>query len=49
MRPSRASAWCSPRTARAAQLDADLAALGDQALVEGEMGWDYLLLTARRS
>jgi len=35
--------------ARAAQLDTDLAALGDQAMVEGEMGWDYLLLTARRS
>ena len=34
--------------ARAEQLDADLAALGDAALAEGAMGWDYLLLTARR-
>ncbi len=29
-------------------LDADLAALGDRFLTEGVMGWEYLLVTARR-
>jgi len=33
---------------RARQLDAELAALGDDALVEGAMEWEYLLLTGRR-
>jgi SAM-dependent methyltransferase len=33
---------------RAARLDADLAALGDAALRDGAMEWEYLLLTARR-
>ena len=39
--------------ARAAQLDADLAALGDAAFGAGSsagaMEWEYLLLTARRT
>ena len=34
--------------ARAAELDAALAALGDDALHDGAMEWDYLLLTGRR-
>ncbi len=33
---------------KVAALDADLAALGDQAIVDGVMGWEYLLVTARR-
>ncbi|HEX5086533.1 MAG TPA: methyltransferase domain-containing protein [Nocardioides sp.] len=33
---------------RVAELDAALAALGDEALVNGEMEWEYLLVTARR-
>ena len=33
---------------RAAELDAALAALGDDALHDGAMEWDYLLLTGRR-
>jgi hypothetical protein len=33
---------------RAAALDADLADLGDRHLADGAMGWEYLLLTARR-
>ena len=35
--------------ARTEELDAALAALGDEALRGGVMGWDYLLLTAQRS
>ncbi len=35
--------------ARAAELDAALAALGDDALREGTMAWEYLLLTATRA
>ena len=35
--------------ARVAELDAALAALGDAALVDGRMEWEYLLLTARRT
>ncbi len=35
--------------ARVAELDAALAALGDDALVDGRMEWEYLLLTARRT
>jgi SAM-dependent methyltransferase len=34
--------------ARAAELDAALAALGDEATRDGAMEWEYLLLTARR-
>ena len=34
---------------RVAELDAALAALGDDALTDGRMEWEYLLLTARRS
>ena len=34
--------------AKVAALDADLAALGDRFLHDGVMGWDYLLVTARR-
>jgi hypothetical protein len=30
-------------------LDADLAALGDRFLDDGAMGWEYLLVTARRA
>ena len=30
-------------------LDADLAALGDRFLHDGVMGWEYLLVTARRA
>lgn len=33
---------------RVAALDADLAALGERFLVDGAMGWEYLLVTARR-
>ncbi len=33
---------------RVAALDADIAALGDRALRSGSMGWEYLLLTARK-
>jgi SAM-dependent methyltransferase len=35
--------------AKVAALDADLAALGDRFLHDGVMGWDYLLVTARRA
>jgi SAM-dependent methyltransferase len=35
--------------ARAEELDAALAALGDDAVRDGHMEWEYLLLTARRS
>ena len=34
---------------RTAELDAALAALGDHALADGRMEWEYLLLTARRT
>jgi SAM-dependent methyltransferase len=34
--------------AKVAGLDADLAALGDRVLYDGVMGWEYLLVTARR-
>ena len=34
--------------AKVAALDADLAALGDRFLNDGVMGWEYLLVTARR-
>jgi len=34
---------------RVAALDADIAALADRALQNGSMGWEYLLLTARKS
>lgn len=34
---------------RVTALDADLAALGDRVIHEGVMGWDYLLVTARRA
>lgn len=34
---------------RVAELDAALAALGDEALSEGRMEWEYLLLTATRA
>jgi SAM-dependent methyltransferase len=34
---------------RAEELDAALAALGDEALSDGVMEWEYLLLTARRA
>jgi hypothetical protein len=34
--------------ARTAELDAALAALGDDALSDGRMQWEYLLLTCRR-
>ena len=34
--------------AKVAALDADLAALGDRFLADGVMGWEYLLVTARR-
>jgi SAM-dependent methyltransferase len=34
--------------AKVAALDADLAALGDRFLDDGVMGWEYLLVTARR-
>lgn len=34
---------------RVAELDAALAALGDSALADGRMEWEYLLLTARRT
>ena len=34
--------------AKVAALDADLAALGDRFLHDGVMGWEYLLVTARR-
>jgi SAM-dependent methyltransferase len=34
--------------AKVAALDADLAALGDRFLSDGSMGWEYLLVTARR-
>ncbi len=34
--------------AKVAALDADLAALGDRFLQDGVMGWEYLLVTARR-
>ena len=34
--------------ARVAELDAALATLGDDALTDGRMEWEYLLLTARR-
>lgn len=34
---------------KVAALDADLAALGDRFISEGTMGWEYLLVTARRS
>lgn len=33
---------------KTAALDADLAALGDRYLEDGVMGWEYLLVTARR-
>ena len=36
-------------SARVAALDADLAALGDRFLTDGTMGWEYLLVTARRA
>lgn len=35
--------------ARVAELDAALAALGDSALADGRMEWEYLLLTCRRA
>lgn len=35
--------------ARTAELDAALAALGDDAIADGRMEWEYLLLTARRA
>ena len=35
--------------AKVAALDADLAALGDRFLHDGVMGWEYLLVTARRA
>jgi hypothetical protein len=35
--------------ARAAELDAALAALGDEALHDGVMEWEYLLVRARRA
>ncbi|WP_028660695.1 class I SAM-dependent methyltransferase [Nocardioides insulae] len=35
--------------ARVAALDEALAELGDQALVEGRMAWEYLLITAQRA
>jgi hypothetical protein len=35
--------------ARVAELDAALAALGDSALADGRMEWEYLLLTAQRT
>ena len=35
--------------AKVAVLDADLAALGDRFLHDGVMGWEYLLVTARRA
>ena len=34
--------------AKVAALDDDLAALGDRFLTDGVMGWEYLLVTARR-
>ena len=34
--------------AKVAALDADLAALGDRFIDDGVMGWEYLLVTARR-
>jgi ubiquinone/menaquinone biosynthesis C-methylase UbiE len=34
--------------AKVAALDADLAALGDRAITDGVMGWEYLLVTAKR-
>ncbi|HEY5821718.1 MAG TPA: class I SAM-dependent methyltransferase [Propionibacteriaceae bacterium] len=34
--------------AKVAALDADLAALGDRSLTDGTMGWEYLLVTARK-
>ena len=34
---------------RVAALDADLAALGDRFVTDGAMGWEYLLVTARRA
>ena len=33
---------------KVAALDADLAALGERFLHDGVMGWEYLLVTARR-
>jgi len=33
---------------KVAALDADLAALGDRFLQDGTMGWEYLLVKARR-
>jgi SAM-dependent methyltransferase len=33
---------------KVAALDADLAALGDRFITDGVMGWEYLLVTARR-
>ena len=35
--------------AKVAALDADIAALGDRFLADGVMGWEYLLVTARRA
>ena len=35
--------------AKVAALDADLASLGDRFLDDGVMGWEYLLVTARRA
>ena len=34
---------------KVAELDAALAALGDSAVADGVMGWEYLLVTARRA
>jgi hypothetical protein len=35
--------------AKVSALDADLSALGDRFIEDGVMGWEYLLVTARRS
>jgi hypothetical protein len=35
-------------SAKVEALDADLAALGDRFVRDGIMGWEYLLVTARR-
>jgi hypothetical protein len=34
--------------AKVAALDADIAAMADQFVIDGVMGWEYLLVTARR-
>ncbi len=47
-RPSPSTAPSPTTRQRTAELDAALAQLGDDALQDGVMEWEYLLLTARR-